>query len=147
MKQLFSVETNSEMQTMLVGEKMALTVGKGVVITLTGDLGAGKTHFVKGFAKGLGFDGTVTSPTFTLLNIYQGGKYPIYHFDMYRLSSLEEANELGFEEYFDLKSLDGISIVEWPENVQGLINCPHINVNIEKIDENKRKIIVGSEVL
>ena len=70
-----TVETNSEMQTMLVGEKMALTVGKGVVITLTGDLGAGKTHFVKGFAKGLGFDGTVTSPTFTLLNILQNKRF------------------------------------------------------------------------
>lgn len=146
MKQLYSIETKSENETMLVAEKIANTVGKGVIILLKGDLGAGKTHFVKGFAKGIGYQGTVTSPTFTLLNIYNGGKFPVYHFDMYRLSSSEEANELGFEEYFDLKTLDGITIVEWPENVQGLITCPRIVIEIQKLSENNRKIIVGSEL-
>ena len=112
---------------------------------MTGDLGAGKTHFVKGFAKGLGSKMLVTSPTFTLLNVYDDGKYPIYHFDMYRLSSKEEGEELGFNDYFDLKNLDGVVLVEWPEQVEGMINCPHIEIKIEKLDGDKRKIIVGSK--
>ena len=145
MEELFSVETNSEQETMLFAEKLADTVGKGVVFTLTGDLGAGKTHFVKGFAKGLGSKMLVTSPTFTLLNVYDDGKYPIYHFDMYRLSSKEEGEELGFNDYFDPKNLDGVVLVEWPEQVEGMINCPHIEIKIEKLDGDKRKIIVGSK--
>ncbi len=144
MDKIFSVETSSPMQTMQVGEKLAKTVKRGVVFTLKGDLGAGKTHFVKGFVKGLGCNALVTSPTFTLLNVYEGGDFTVYHFDMYRLSSLEEAVELGFSEYFDLNSLDGVVFVEWPENVDGLIKCPHIEIEIQKIDDNRRKIIVGS---
>lgn len=144
MDKIFSVETSSPQQTMLVGEKLAKTVQRSVVFTLKGDLGAGKTHFVKGFVKGLGCSALVTSPTFTLLNVYEGGEVTVYHFDMYRLTSLEEAQELGFDEYFDLNSLDGVVFVEWPENVEGLIKCPHIEIEIQKIDDNKRKITVGS---
>lgn len=141
---IFSVITNNEEETMLVAEKLAGTVGKGVVFTLEGDLGAGKTHFVKGFVKGLGSNALVTSPTFTLLNVYEDGKFPVYHFDMYRLSSKEEAEELGFDEYFDLKNLDGIVFVEWPNQVEGLINCQHIEIKIEKLDGDKRKISIGA---
>ena len=137
------VKTNSPEQTMQFAEKFAPILSKGAVLLLHGDLGAGKTHFVKGLAKGIGSKVTVTSPTFTLLNIYDDGKMPIYHFDMYRLSSKEEAEELGFNEYFDTKNSNGIVIVEWPENVEGLINCPHINVEIKKLDEDGREIIVG----
>lgn len=144
MDKIFSVETSSPQQTMLVGEKLAKTVQRSVVFTLKGDLGAGKTHFVKGFVKGLGCSALVTSPTFTLLNVYEGGEFTVYHFDMYRLTSLEEAQELGFDEYFDLNSLDGVVFVEWPENVEGLIKCPHIEIEIQKIGDNKRKITVGS---
>lgn len=144
MEKIISVETNGPEQTMLVAEKLAKTTGKGVVFTLRGDLGAGKTHFVKGFVKGLGCDSLVTSPTFTLLNVYEGGRVPVYHFDMYRLSSLDEAKELGFDEYFNLSSLDGIVMVEWPENVEGLITCPHIEIEIKKIDNERRKITIGS---
>ncbi len=144
MEEILSIVTKNENETMLVGEKLAKTVGKGVVFTLVGDLGAGKTHFVKGFTRGLGSDELVTSPTFTLLNVYEKGKVPVYHFDMYRLESLEEAEELGFNEYFDLNSLDGVVLVEWPEKVKGLINCPHIQVRIENIDDSCRKIVIGS---
>ncbi len=144
MNQILKVITNSADETMLVAEKLAKTVGKSVIFTLVGDLGAGKTHFVKGFVKGIGSNNLVTSPTFTLLNIYEGGKVPVYHFDMYRLSSKEEAEELGFAEYFDLSSLDGIVFVEWPSQVEGLINCPHIEIKIDKIDDNKRQIILSS---
>ena len=146
MEEILSVVTNTPEQTMAVGEKLAKTIGKGVVFTLVGDLGAGKTHFVKGFAKGIGSEELVTSPTFTLLNVYEGGRMPVYHFDMYRLSSKEEAEELGFNEYFDLKSLEGVVLVEWPSQVEGLITCPHIEIKIEKLDDNKRKITLASVV-
>ena len=146
MKELFSVVTSNENETMSVGAALAKTVGKGVVFTLIGDLGAGKTHFVKGFVKGLGCSELVTSPTFTLLNVYEAGKVPVYHFDMYRLESLEEAEELGFNEYFDLKSLDGVVFVEWPSKVEGLIKCSHIEIKIEKLEDDKRKITVASIV-
>ena len=144
--ELLSIITKTAEETMAVGEKFAGTVGKGIVFTLVGDLGAGKTHFVKGFSKGIGSSDLVTSPTFTLLNIYEGGRMPVYHFDMYRLSSKEEAEELGFHEYFDLKSLDGAVLVEWPSQVEGLIKCPHFEIKIEKIDENQRKITLASVV-
>ena len=139
MKEIFSVVTNNEKETMLVGEKLAQIIQKGTIITLTGDLGAGKTHFVKGFAKGIKSDNLVTSPTFTLLNVYDGNM-PIYHFDMYRLSSREEAEELGFNEYFDINSLDGVTLVEWPERVEGMIDMAHFEVKIEKMGDDKRKI-------
>lgn len=144
MEEILSIVTKNENETMLVGEKLAKTVGKGVVFTLVGDLGAGKTHFVKGFVKGLGSDELVTSPTFTLLNVYERCKVPVYHFDMYRLEDISEAQELGFDEYFDLKNLDGIVMVEWPEKVNGLIKCPHIQIRIENLDSNKRKIVIAS---
>ena len=142
---VLSVITKNEKETMAVAEKLAKTVGKGVVFTLIGDLGAGKTHFVKGFVKGLGSDELVTSPTFTLLNVYEKGRVPVYHFDMYRLENAAEGEELGFNEYFDLKSLDGVVFVEWPEKVEGMINCPHIEVKIEKIDD-ARKITISSDI-
>ena len=137
------VYTNSAEETMKFAEKLAKVLDKGAVLLLHGDLGAGKTNFVKGFVKGIGSKSVVTSPTFTLLNIYDDGKLPIYHFDMYRLSSKEEAEEIGFNEYFDANNSNGIVLVEWPEKVEGLITCPHINVQIKKLDENKREIIVG----
>lgn len=146
MEELLSVITNNEKETMLVGEKLAQTVGKGVVFTLVGDLGAGKTHFVKGFTKGIGSAELVTSPTFTLLNVYEGGKVPVYHFDMYRLNGKAEAEELGFNEYFDLKTLDGVVLVEWPNQVEGLITCPHIEIKIEKLADEKRKITISNAI-
>lgn len=144
MENILQVVTKNEQETMIFGEKFSKTVGKGVVITLVGDLGSGKTHFVKGFVKGQGSNELVTSPTFTLLNVYEKGRVPLYHFDMYRLDSLAEAQELGFDEYFDLKSLDGIVLVEWPEKVKGLIKCPHIQISITRQGDNERKIVVSS---
>lgn len=143
MKEILSVVTNSEEETMLVGEKIAKISNKGSIYTLTGDLGAGKTHFVKGFAKGIDCKMLVTSPTFTLLNIYDDGAMPIYHFDMYRLSSYEEAEELGFNEYFDANSLDGVVLAEWPERVAGLIKPPYSEIKIEKLGDSKRKITLS----
>ena len=112
-----------------------------MIILLKGDLGSGKTTFVKSLVKYLGSDDVVTSPTFTLLNTYNA-KFPIYHFDMYRLSSMEEALAVGFEEYFDKSRLDGICLVEWPENVEGLIDQVDLTITINKINDRMRKIII-----
>ena len=112
-----------------------------MIILLNGDLGSGKTTFVKSLVKYLGSDDVVTSPTFTLLNTYNA-KFPIYHFDMYRLSSMEEALAVGFEEYFDKSRLDGICLVEWPENVEGLIDQVDLTITINKINDKMRKIII-----
>ena len=128
--------TNNRDETLDFAEKFAKQIVAPKIIVLSGDLGAGKTTFSKGFAKGLGISETITSPTFTLLNEYSGDKN-LYHFDMYRLSSKEEAYELGFENYFE--NNDGIILVEWAENVKGLFTTPYLKVLIEKIDENKRK--------
>lgn len=128
--------TNNRDETLDFAEKLAKQIVAPKIIVLSGDLGAGKTTFSKGFAKGLGISETITSPTFTLLNEYSGDKN-LYHFDMYRLSSKEEAYELGFENYFE--NNDGIILVEWAENVKGLFTPPYLKVLIEKIDENKRK--------
>ena len=130
-------------ETMNFAENFAKTLSAPKVVLLSGDLGAGKTTFAKGFARGLGAKEIITSPTFTLLNEYDCNP-KLYHFDMYRLSSKEEAFELGFEDYFNKN--DGIVLVEWAENVSGLITPPYILVKIDKISDNSRKINI-SEVL
>lgn len=131
--------TNNREETIAFAEELAKKIDCPKVIVLSGDLGAGKTTFSKGFAKGLGIEETITSPTFTLLNEYTGEKN-LYHFDMYRLSSKEEAYELGFENYFEKN--DGIILVEWAENVAGLFNPPYLKISITKLDEDKRKFIL-----
>ena len=139
--QIEVVSQNEEM-TMEIAKKYAMSIKSPTVISLVGDLGAGKTTFAKGFAKGLEISELVTSPTFTILNTYEG-RLPLYHFDMYRLSSCQEAEELGFEEYFDLKILKGVSLVEWAENVKGLLPQLHVEIKLEKLGESQRKISIG----
>ncbi len=134
------VESLSEDMTMNIAEKYAKSITSPTVISLVGDLGAGKTTFAKGFARGLSIKDLVTSPTFTIMNDYKSGRMNLYHFDMYRLTSKEEALELGFGEYFDLRTLDGVCLVEWAENVKGLLPALFVEVTLTKIDENKRKI-------
>ena len=138
--------SKNKKDTQKIAENFAKSIKKPSIILLYGDLGAGKTHFTKGLAKGLGYKDLVTSPTFTIMNLYSGGNMPIYHFDMYRLSSADEAREIGFEEYLNLSTLDGVSVVEWPENVKGLVNDKAIIVKIEKENnENLRKITIEGE--
>lgn len=134
------VISESEEMTQNIAEKYAKSINSPTVISLVGDLGAGKTTFAKGFAKGLGIKELVTSPTFTIMNDYKSGRLNLYHFDMYRLSSKEEAEELGFAEYFDLRTLDGVCLVEWAENVKGLLPALCVEITLKKIDETKRKI-------
>lgn len=137
------VTSNSEEVTKQIAKKYALSIKSPCVISLVGDLGAGKTTFAKGFAEGLGIKDTITSPTFTIMNEYEGSKLPLYHFDMYRLSSREEAINCGFEEYFDLTKLKGVVLVEWAENVEGLLPALHIEIKFKKIDEQSREISIG----
>ncbi len=137
--QIEVISESAEM-TMQIAKKYAQSIKSPVVISLVGDLGAGKTTFTKGFAEGLGIKELVSSPTFTIMNDYSSGRMPLYHFDMYRLGSKEEAIELGFEEYFDLRKLDGVAIVEWAENVKGLLPALYVEINFTKIDDDKRKI-------
>lgn len=137
------VISDSPEMTMQIAEKYAQSIKTPVVISLVGDLGAGKTTFSKGFAKGLGIKEMITSPTFTIMNDYSSGRLPLYHFDMYRLNGKDEALELGFEEYFDLRRLKGVCLVEWAENVKGLLPALHIEINFIKVDDEKRKIQIG----
>ena len=110
------------------------------MIAYTGDLGAGKTAFTRGLARGLGITERITSPTFTIVNEYLGGRLPLFHFDMYRLGSSEELYEIGWEDYL---ARDGVCAVEWSEIVADALEEPCIRVDIRQGEtENQRKITV-----
>jgi len=106
--------TNSENETEELGSRLAEKLESGTVIAFTGDLGAGKTAFTRGLARGLGITERVTSPTFTIVNEYEGGRLPLFHFDMYRLGSSDELFDIGWEDYL---TRGGVCAVEWSENV------------------------------
>lgn len=120
---------------------LAQSLKGGEVIAFTGDLGAGKTCFTRGLAKGLDYNGTITSPTFALVNEYIGGRFPLYHFDMYRINSWDDLYSTGFFDYLD----NGIIAAEWSENIAAALPENTIYVNIEKIDENTRRITINKE--
>jgi len=128
--------TNCEIETTSIGEKVSGKLMPGDVIAMYGDLGAGKTAFVRGLAKGLGLSGRVSSPTFTIVNEYLG-KTTLYHFDMYRLKNADELFDIGWEDYLES---GGICVVEWSENVEGAFPPDTIRVEINKLDENRREI-------
>lgn len=113
--------TNSPEQTQVVGEKLAKILHPGDVIAFFGDLGAGKTAFTAGLARGLGIHERVTSPTYTIVNEYLTGTMPLFHFDMYRLHSADDLFEIGWEDYLQR---GGVCAVEWSENVQGAFTDP-----------------------
>ncbi len=106
--------THSAAETEALGERLATRLTGGEVIAYTGDLGAGKTAFTRGLARGLGITDRVTSPTFTIVNEYEGGRLPLFHFDMYRLSSSDELYDIGWEDYL---ARGGVCAVEWSEIV------------------------------
>ena len=113
--------SHSPAETIALARTLAATLRRGAVLALSGDLGAGKTHFVKGLAAGLGTAASVTSPTFTLLHEYPGGRLPLYHFDFYRLDDADEALKIGLDEYLDG---DGACVIEWAEKFPALLP-PH----------------------
>lgn len=135
------IVTNSLKETQEFAAKFAKGLKASDVVALSGELGAGKTSFVQGLAKAIGVSKNyyVNSPTFTILNIYEGGKRPIYHFDWYRLGGEGECADLGLEEYLDGK---GISVVEWAEKFPNLLPGRTIWVKLEVVSENSRKIVV-----
>lgn len=130
--------TNSPLETELVGEKLAKILMPGAVIAYRGDLGAGKTAFTRGLARGLGYPEPVTSPTYTIVNEYLGGRLPLFHFDMYRLRSSDDLWDIGWEDYLDR---GGVCAVEWSENVADAMEDP-ILITIEKLGEDTRQITI-----
>ena len=123
-----TVITKSPEQTELLGKKLAELLCPGDVIAYYGDLGAGKTAFTRGLAAGLGIREAVTSPTYTIVNEYLSGRMPLFHFDMYRLSSSEELFDIGWEDYL---ARGGVCAVEWSENVEDALTGA-ISITIEK---------------
>ena len=119
--------TNSEQETEELGARLAERLEPGAVIAFTGDLGAGKTAFTRGLARGLGISDRVTSPTFTIVNEYEGGRLPLFHFDMYRLGSSDELFDIGWEDYL---ARGGVCAVEWSENVSDALEEGSVLVEI-----------------
>lgn len=134
--------TKSLNETIKVGEKIGNILLPGDIVLLEGDLGAGKTHLVKGIATALGSTDYVTSPTFTILNIYKGNGININHFDVYRINDEEELLNIGFDDHIFSKD---ISIVEWANLIRGLYPDKYLSINIEVTKENERRIIIDDE--
>ena len=125
---MMQITTHSADETQALGQKLASRLAPGDVIAYFGDLGAGKTAFTRGLAQGLGITDPVTSPTYTIVNEYTGGRLPLFHFDMYRLGSSDELFDIGWEDYL---SRGGVCAVEWSENVEDALQDA-IRVTIEK---------------
>ncbi|HIT56885.1 MAG TPA: tRNA (adenosine(37)-N6)-threonylcarbamoyltransferase complex ATPase subunit type 1 TsaE [Candidatus Galloscillospira stercoripullorum] len=134
--------TKTPAETETVGETLAAALGPGAVVAFTGDLGAGKTAFVRGLARGLGINERVTSPTFTIVNEYEGGRLPLFHFDMYRLSSSDELFDIGWEDYL---ARGGVCAVEWSENVDDALEGAVIRVDIRRGESDGERIITVTQ--
>ena len=136
--------TNSPEETEKVGAALGRILPPGTILAYRGDLGAGKTAFTRGLARGLGYAEPVTSPTYTIVNEYLGGRLPLFHFDMYRLASSDDLWDIGWEDYLDR---NGVCAVEWSENVEDALENA-ILVTIHKTGETSRRIeIEGGEYL
>lgn len=136
-KEYFS---NSPQDTEKIAEDFAKGLLGGEVVAFIGNLGMGKTCFTRGLAKGLGFSGEVTSPTFALVNEYRGGRLDIFHFDMYRVEGWEDLYSTG---YFDYLDEGGVTVIEWSENISSALDDDTIYINIVSTGENSRRIIIG----
>jgi len=130
--------THSPVETEMIGAALGKILKPGTVIAYRGDLGAGKTAFTRGLAKGLGADDMVTSPTYTIVNEYLSGRMPLFHFDMYRLRSADDLFDIGWEDYLER---GGVCAVEWSENVGEALE-DHILVSIEKVGDDSRRITI-----
>ena len=130
--------THSREETQALGARLADALDAGRVVAFTGDLGAGKTAFVSGMARALGVEGRVTSPTFTIVNEYEGGRLPLFHFDMYRLGGADELFHIGWEDYL---ARNGVCAVEWSENVAEAIEPDAVRVSILRGEGDNDRII------
>ena len=136
--------SRSEADTERAGAELARELPGGSVVALYGDLGAGKTAFVRGMARGLGIDCRVSSPTFTIVNEYEGGGKELLHFDMYRLGGAQELLDVGWDDYL---AREAVIAVEWSENVEEIFDGSEVTVRIEKCSDSEREITIegGSE--
>ena len=137
---MLEIITNSPAETELFAENFAKNLSGGEIIAFKGGMGMGKTCFTRGLAKGLGFTGQVSSPTFAIVNEYLGGRLSLYHFDMFRVESWEDLYSCGF---FDYMEMGGVIAAEWSENIENALEGKVITVLIEQLDENSRKITVS----
>ena len=140
------IETNSPQETKELGKKMAERAKPGDVFTLVGDLGVGKTVFTQGIAEGLGIDEPVNSPTFTIVQEYESGRMPFYHFDVYRIGDPEEMDEIGFDDYI---YGDGLCLIEWADLIEEILPEKRVAIRIEKDLEKGfgyRRITIQEEV-
>ena len=135
--------TNSVAQTEELGRRLGEKLAPGTVIAYTGDLGAGKTAFTRGLALGLGITMQVTSPTFTIVNEYEGGRLPLFHFDMYRLGSSDELFDIGWEDYL---ARGVVCAVEWSENVDDALENGCIRVDIRRGETDDQRLISVSGI-
>ena len=133
-----TIITNSEIETKNLARDIASKVDKNTVIVLSGELGAGKTKFVEGFLSYYGLENEISSPTFTIVNEYKNSQITIFHFDVYRLSDIDEFYAIGGEEYFS----KGICIIEWGKIIEDAIPSNAIRINIEKDNEDFKKRII-----
>ena len=123
------IETNSPEETFALGQKLGEQAKAGQIYTLNGDLGVGKTVFTQGIARGLGITEAVSSPTFTIVQTYDEGRMPFYHFDVYRIGDIEEMEEIGYDDYF---FGEGICLIEWAELIEEILPKDRISITIEK---------------
>ncbi len=123
------IETNSEKETYELGFSIGAKASAGQVFTLVGDLGVGKTVFTKGLAKGLEIEESISSPTFTIVQVYEEGRLPFYHFDVYRIGDVEEMDEIGYEDYI---YGEGVSLIEWANLIEDILPEHYTEVTIEK---------------
>ena len=130
--------TNSPEETEALGARLARALEPGAVVAFTGDLGAGKTAFVRGLARGLGIRDRVTSPTFTIVNEYEGGRLPLFHFDLYRLGCADELFDIGWEDYL---ARGGVCAVEWSERMEELLEPGTIRVDLRRGEDEDRRVI------
>jgi len=130
-------ETHSVAQTQALGAALAQQLKPDDVLLLLGDMGAGKSEFTRGLARGLGVTGYVTSPTFTIMQLHDSGRLPLYHFDWYRLNDVEELYELSMDEYLHA---GGVAVVEWPSRAEEAIPESYLEVALEPTDDDSRRI-------
>lgn len=130
--------SSSPEETEELGRRLGRCLVPGSVVAYTGDLGAGKTAFTRGLARGLGIGERITSPTFTIVNEYEGGRLPLFHFDMYRLGSSEELFDIGWEDYL---ARGGVCAVEWSENVSDALDPDTIRVDIRRGETENQRVI------
>ena len=130
--------TNSEQETEQLGQRLGRALKAGTVIAYTGDLGAGKTAFTRGLARGLEIPERVTSPTFNIVNEYEGGRLPLFHFDMYRLGGSDELFDIGWEDYL---ARGGVCAVEWSENVEDALEEDTVRIDIRRGENDNQRCI------